>query len=146
MQVLTGHHSPDTAYEIADFPYGFSLRCRKRYWVEYKRGHGARVVSQTTNPKRGHTWNKPKAGIYATFAQVLYLDEQGHVKQAAFSEYCNAAEARQWFETYGPGVPEPWATLCRKFVAAKEAYEANRTRADPLSTGLKEAHAAFKNA
>ena len=126
MQLLTGHHSPDNAYEIADYP------------------HGARVVSQTTNPKRGDTWNKPKAGTYATFAQALYLDEQGHVKQSALSEYCSAAEARAWLDTYGPAVPEPWATLCRKFAAAKEAYEANRSEGDPLSTGLAEAHNAFR--
>ena len=146
MQLLIGHTSPDNAHEIADYPYGFTLRCRKRYWIEFKKNHGFRVVTQTTNPKRGHAWNKPKAGIYATFGTVLYIDDAGHIQWTGLSEYCSATEARAWLGTFGPAVPEPGATLLRKFVAAKEAYEANRTSGDPLSTGLVEAHAAFRTA
>ena len=36
MQILPGIHiSPETAYVIDDYPYGFRLRCRIRYWLEF---------------------------------------------------------------------------------------------------------------
>ena len=49
--VLHGHTTRETAYLVNDYPYGFRLRCKIRYWLEYKKGHGHRPVSQTTNPK-----------------------------------------------------------------------------------------------
>lgn len=78
MKVLSGHVSPETAYVVDDYPYGYKLRCKIRYWVETKKGFGMRFVSQTTNPKRGDMWNKPKPGNYYTFI-TLYLDEHDHV-------------------------------------------------------------------
>ena len=79
MQPLTGHTSPETAYVVEDYPYGFRLRCRMRHWLEHRPGHGFRHVTQTSNPKRpGLAWNAPKAGTYAP-ALVLALDEQGPV-------------------------------------------------------------------
>ena len=30
MTVLTGHTSPETAYVVSDYPYGFRLRCQIR--------------------------------------------------------------------------------------------------------------------
>lgn len=66
MKVLWGHNSAETAYVVADYPYGFRLRCQIRYWLEYRKGKGFRFVSQTTNPKRpGEVWNKPKASTYS---------------------------------------------------------------------------------
>ena len=79
MKTLSGHTSPETAYTVEDYPYGFRLRCKIRYWMETKKGYGQRLVSQTTNPKRpGEVWNKPKAGTYNVIA-VMVLDEQEHV-------------------------------------------------------------------
>lgn len=76
---LTGHVSPETAFVVADYPYGFRLRCQIRYWLEFKKGFGYRLVSQTSNPKKPVlVWNKPKAGTYHALA-VLCLDEIGHV-------------------------------------------------------------------
>jgi hypothetical protein len=81
--VLRGHVSEDTAYVVDDYPYGFTLRCRIRYWL-HTAGRGpargqVRFMSQTTNPKRdGHPWNKPKAGQYHLWA-VIILDARGHV-------------------------------------------------------------------
>jgi hypothetical protein len=77
--LLTGHTSPETAYLVADYPYGFRLRCQMRYWLEYKQGHGFRLVSQTSNPKRpGLVWNKPKASTYSDCA-VMIRDDEGHI-------------------------------------------------------------------
>jgi len=82
-RVLAGHVSPETAYLVADYPYGFRLRCQIRYWVETSK-HGQRLVSQTSNPKRGGVWNKPKASTYSDL-RVLYVDEQGHVQNEGLS-------------------------------------------------------------
>jgi hypothetical protein len=137
------HVSPETAYVVDDYPYGFRLRCKIRYWLEYKLDHGYRLVSQTTNPKRGHVWNKPKASTYARFGGAMFLDYDGHVQWTGLSEYCDGPEAKAWLDTYGAAVPAAGQELLRKFVAAKVAYAANRTSGEPLGVGLPEARKAF---
>lgn len=75
------HNSEETAFLIESYPYG-RLRCQKRVWLETKPGKGTRMVSRTSNPKRGNDWlNASKAGIYHDSAG-LYLDENGHVQIA----------------------------------------------------------------
>lgn len=59
VQPLTGHTSPDTAYVLDDYPYGRTLRCAIRCWVETgatDRTRGQqRLTSQTANPKHAAT-------------------------------------------------------------------------------------------
>jgi hypothetical protein len=143
--ILTGHVSPETAYVVADYPYGFRLRCQIRYWVEYQPNKGFRFWSQTTNPKRpGTVWNKPKAGTYFKFGGAMFLNGEGHVQFAGLSEYSSAAEASQFAATYGAGVPEAGREILAKWVAAKIAYDAARpTKTEPLNVGLAEARKAF---
>lgn len=142
-RLLLGHVSQETAYHVMDYPYGFRLRCQVRYWLEFNAKHGFRLWSQTSNPKRGNVWNKPKASTYARFGGCMYLDFAGHVQWAALSEYCNATEARAFLTTFGPGVPADGLELLRRWVAAKEAYDANRKPSDPLEQGTAEAAKAF---
>lgn len=60
------HTSPETASLMPDSPYGFRLRCQMRVWLESRKGHGYRMMTQTSNPKNaGLVWNKPKASIYS---------------------------------------------------------------------------------
>lgn len=123
--VLTGHESPDTAYVVDDYPYGFRLRCSIRYWLEFKKGHGFRLVSQTTNPKKpGTVWNKPKAGVYHEFA-VMVLNDEGHVQ-------LHTAEAGGWTEEatiqaieehYGAALTENHTRALRYIRAANKASE-----------------------
>jgi hypothetical protein len=48
--------------------------------AEFRKGHGTRLMSQTTNPKvAGEVWNKPKGSTYASGLAVLFLDAQGHL-------------------------------------------------------------------
>jgi hypothetical protein len=144
MQILIGHVSPETAYVVDDYPYGFRLRCKMRYWLEYKPHTGFRLVSQTTNPKRpGEVWNKPKASTYARFGGCMYLDEQGHVQWSGLTEYTDGAEASAWRDKFATGVPEAGRAMLDKWVAAKLAYEAARQPGDPLAKGLPEARAAW---
>jgi len=97
--VLNGHESPQTAYVVEDYPYGFKLRCKKRYWREWKNGNGFRLMEQTTNPKKFDIWNKPKASTYNDIMLLIGLDEVGHVNAAVLHAYhdledCKAFEAR----------------------------------------------------
>lgn len=85
MKLLLGHTSPETAYVVNDYPYGYRLRCKIRYWLETKKGHGMRLMAQTTNPKAaGEVWNKPKGSTYDAF-KVMYLDENEHVQTCSIT-------------------------------------------------------------
>jgi hypothetical protein len=145
MRILTGHVSPETAYVVDDYPYGYTLRCRIRYWLEYSPKHGFRFVSQTTNPKKGNIWNKRKTSTYMRFGGAMFLDENGHVQWSGLSEYCTGAEAQAWAEKFGEGVPEAGRELLRKWVASKVAYDTNRKQGDALIVGLPEARKAFND-
>ena len=90
-KVLSGHNSPETAYVVEDYPYGFRLRCKIRYWLEYRAGasYGFRLCSQTTNPKStfgGEMWNKPKKSTFSPLG-VMYLDEKNYVQWTSISPY-----------------------------------------------------------
>jgi hypothetical protein len=130
---------------VDDYPYGFRLRCKIRYWLEYQPKKGFRFWSQTTNPKRGDVWNKAKASTYSEFGGCMYLDDVGHVQFAGLSQYSDGAECQAWADKFGEGVPEVGRAIFQKWVAAKIAYDANRTKGDPLTTGLPQAREAFKN-
>lgn len=124
-QILKGHTSPETAYVVDDYPYGYRLRCKIRYWLEAKGSCGVRLVSQTTNPKRpGEVWNKPKASTYAKFGGCMFLDEKGHVQWAGLTEYTDAKEIAEWITQYGEGNVTPKVT--EVWQKAKVAYEAAR--------------------
>jgi hypothetical protein len=98
--VLPGHTSAETAYLVEDYPYGFRLRCKIRYWLEYKARLGYRLVSQTTNPKRSfESWNKPKASTYCQVG-VMGLDEQNHVQWHGLSGYADDSEIAAYREAY----------------------------------------------
>jgi hypothetical protein len=139
--ILKGHVSPETAYVVEDYPYGYKLRCKIRYWIEYKNNFGFRFVSQTTNPKKPlEHWNAPKAGTYFKFGMCMYLEhENGHVSYSGLHQLCDGAEAKAWQEKYGEGVPEARKDTSRRWIAAKVAYDAARKPGDPLSVGMKEA-------
>lgn len=143
MKLLSGHISPETAYVVEDYPYGFRLRCKIRYWIEFKPKKGFRLVSQTTNPKRPGevVWNKPKASTYSMFGGAMFLDENEHVQFTGLNEYSDGKEAKAWAETYGAGVPEAGRLIHSKWVAAKVAYDANK--GEKLGDGLPAARKAW---
>lgn len=146
MRILKGHISPETAYVVDDYPYGYRLRCKIRYWLEHDPRRGVRFVSQTTNPKAsGEAWNKPKPSTYSRFGGCMILIEAGHIEWRGLTEYCNGAEAKAYSDTYGEGVPESAQPLLRKWVAAKLAYDAAKNSDKSLAIGLPEARAAFRD-
>lgn len=125
MEYLIGHVSPETAYLVSDYPYGFRLRCKIRYWLEWKEGVGFRFCSQTTNPKRsGEFWNKPKKATYNHGPLVLALVDNGHVVTSGM-HYGSSSSAglREWKEKAGAFLlPEAMPEL-DKFIWVKARYE-----------------------
>ena len=89
-QIKNVGNSLETAYIVQDYPYSFTLRCEKAYWIETKAKSGQRLVTCTKNPKNGK-WNKPKASTYDAVT-VLYEDDLGHTKCAAVSNYANTEQ------------------------------------------------------
>ena len=117
---LTGHTSPETAYLVADYPYGFKLRCRIRYWLERHPSRGFRFVSQTSNPKvAGLHWNKPKASTYALLGAAMFLDEEGHVQWRELTPYSSAAEVATFLDTFPAADVSalvPWAVAKARYL------------------------------
>jgi hypothetical protein len=101
MKVLKGHVNEETAYVVNDYPYGFRLRCKIRYWIETNK-NGSRFCSQTTNPKKaGEVWNKPKKGTYSDL-KALFLNEEEHVNCASWNiAYGEADKLVKFLETFG---------------------------------------------
>lgn len=131
MNILKNHISPETAYVVADYPYGFRLRCQIRYWLEYKPGKGVRCMTQTSNPKvPGLVWNKPKASTYCQFGGALFLDDNGHVQFTGVSPYADFCFVLSWFETYRDGVPEDMYATCALWVNAKADYARKCSRGE----------------
>ena len=134
VEALKGHTSQETAYVVADYPYGFRLRCQIRYWLEFKKGKGFRFVSQTSNPKAeagnglpaGSVWNKPKASTYVENAAFMYLDSKGHVEWHGLGIYADAAESNAFKAAYGAHINDEWLPVLDHWVALKESYEARK--------------------
>jgi hypothetical protein len=77
---LYNHTSPETAYVVDGYPWGFRLRTQIRYWIETSKAKngGQRFCSQTVNPKTGK-WCAPKKSTYFPI-MVMFLDEKEHVQ------------------------------------------------------------------
>jgi hypothetical protein len=130
-QPLYGHRSQETAFVVNDYPYGFTLRCKIRYWIEYRPRFGFRFMSQTTNPKRpGEVWNKPKASTYAEHAACMYLDENGHVQWRGVGVYSTHEQRAAFVRDFPQAdfvVLRPLCEhACKRFAGAPDEHEEKR--------------------
>lgn len=92
MTPIYGHSDEKSAYVVNDYPYGYKLRCKIRYWLEHSPTKGFRFCSQTTNPKKPvEVWNAPKKSTYMRLGGCMFLDENSHVKWTGVSEYSDLA-------------------------------------------------------
>jgi hypothetical protein len=114
---LYGHTSPETAYMVDDYPYGRTLRCRIRYWLESGGKKGFRFVSQTEEP-RTKRWNNPKKSTYASLAAAMYLDEQNHCVWRALSEYDKGSQVLDFVKDF----PHADFSLLKPYAAKKIKY------------------------
>ena len=121
---LPGHTTPETAFIVPDYPYGFRLRCKIRYWLEYRKGKGFRFCSQTTNPKlTTEFWNKPKYSTYCMLG-VMGLDpvDDNHVKWVGCNIY-HFEDLKEFRATYGDSFDENQKAVCDAGIAAYEKYQ-----------------------
>jgi hypothetical protein len=124
MQILKGHTSPETAYLVENYPYGYTLRCKIRYWLEYNPSFGIRFCSQTTNPKKSFEfWNKPKKSTYASISACMYLNEIDHVHWSELTNYSSYQEAFEWKEKFFDGVPVEALERLNSWIEGKRRYE-----------------------
>ena len=127
MQVLTGHDSAETAYVVQDYPYGFTLRCKIRYWVETSK-HGQRFCSQTTNPKvSGERWNAPKKSTYSLIVG-MFLDENDHVKFFSVHESSSRDTLNRFKESFGEALTDYQAMNVKKVEGYLDFNEETRKR------------------
>lgn len=126
--LLVGHISPETAYTVEDYPYGFRLRCRIRYWLEGNPKRGYRWCSQTTNPKRAEErWNAPKKSTYSRIAAVMFLNADQHVKWCSFPDHAdNIEDMRAWVARHGDALTKEMHGSILLFFKVKERFEARR--------------------
>jgi hypothetical protein len=127
IKILSGHYTPETAYLVADYPYGFRMRCRIRYWLEVN-DKGTRMWSQTSNPKKEvviqgaegcedrERWNKPKASTYSIVG-AMYLDEDTHVHWSGLSIYNIREAAKDFLATYREGLTVEQVAFCERITA-----------------------------
>lgn len=116
---LYGHTSEDTAYLIADYPYG-RLRCQMKVWLETDVKKGVRFVSRTENPKNG-VWNAPKKSTYSLLAGNMYIDEVGHVQWTSVHEYSGADKVREFITAFpeNPRMELLQVWVCKKIALYK---------------------------
>ncbi len=128
VQPLTGHTSPETAYVVHDYPYGFKLRCKMRYWLERDAKRGYRLCTQTTNPKKStEVWNAPKKSTYTMLA-IMGLDEKGHVVWTGCSVY-DFDKLGEFCAKFGHAFDAHQASDCSIMMRAKAAYDARKLAA-----------------
>jgi hypothetical protein len=126
---LAGYVNEATALVVNDYPYGFRLRCKIRYWMEHN-ANGSRFCSQTTDPRKPiEYWNKPKKSTYASFG-VMFLDEKGHVQWLGLSAYSSLEEMIAFRDAAGLTLPPSALADLNRTISTKQVYEAEKARGE----------------
>lgn len=128
MEVISSkHNSPETAYVIADYPFGMRLRCFKRIWVETGTkgaGKGLQRIGYQTTVKRFNieytdnglnleapmaeprAWNKPKFSTYGSIA-ILWIDPStGYVETAILGQFPWTEHLDRFADRYGDALDD----------------------------------------
>lgn len=133
-ELLFGHTSQDTALVCDDYPYGFRLRCKIRYWIETDVRHGDRFVSQTTNPKvAGERWNKPKPSTY-TEVMAMVRGDDGHISRVSVGTWPDLEWVQRFEAAVGDNLNPAQRvrlSVCRK--AAEHDAKRKAERAESLT-------------
>ena len=75
--IIYNKDSADNAVVVEDYPWGYKLRTKRKYWIETTK-RGDRLCYQTLNPKTDK-WCAVKKSTYSGI-MVLYENEDGHIK------------------------------------------------------------------
>lgn len=116
----------ETAHVTPDYPYGYTLRCERREWIETakkgaKKGQ-QRFVTCTKNPKTNR-WNKPKGSTYSLFAVMKQDPETGHIGWAEVSEYSSTEYAEKFLSKYRENMEPHRVELLEILIAQKKAID-----------------------
>lgn len=93
-------HTEGNPLIVEDYPYGFRLRTKARYWIDTSKNKGQRVGFQTLNPKT-NLWNKVKYSTYSDL-RVLYINlENSHIENEGLSfEYDGLEELNKFLDNF----------------------------------------------
>lgn len=106
-------------YIVDNYPYGFRLRTKIRYWVETTK-YGQRFCSQTLNPKTLN-WNKPKKSTYRQII-LIGLNEKEHITYVGISLY-SLEEAQKFKNKYWEYLSEYQKTELTNIIKMSEVYD-----------------------
>jgi len=125
-EYLYNYTSEEKSYLVEDYPWGFRLRTKKRYWIETqdKSTGGQRFCSQTLDPKTGY-WCKPKKGTYSPI-KIMYITDNGYVDHVTveFNDYgngCDQAKIDNFFAEHKDRLTEYQIKTLQKIKAHRKA-------------------------
>lgn len=104
---------------VDNYPYGFTMRTKIKYWVETTK-NGQRFVSQTLNPKT-NLWNKPKKSTYSQII-LIGLNEQKHITYTNLSLY-SLSEALEFKQKYESFLSDYQKTELTNIIKMSEVYD-----------------------
>ena len=128
MTLLHNYTSAENSFLVNDYPFGFRLRCKIRYWLEFSPTKGVRFCSQTTNPKASNeVWNKPKYSTYCKFGGTMFLDDENHVQWTGVHEFQDLKETLAWYAKYGSACVPDCVPKLRAWINAKLKHDKEKS-------------------
>lgn len=99
MQYIYNKDSFDNSIEVENYPWGFKLKTKKRFWIETNK-RGSRFVSCTLDPKT-NKWCKPKASTYNNVAVLCseIKDNKNFISYIQLDEFANDADIVKFTRT-----------------------------------------------
>jgi len=131
---IYGHTNFDNAFEVDNYPWGFRLKTKVRYWIETsdKSNGGQRFCKCTLNPKTG-AWCAPKKGTYNILSN-MYLDENNYVQYDAISLYhCEEETLNKYIENHKDHLGEYEIKKLKFFKARNEVMKHVKVEFDSVS-------------
>lgn len=136
MIIINNAISQETAFIQPDYPYGRTLRCQRRVWVETRPKFGQRMVTQTNDPKKDfEKWNAVKPGNYFPIV-VLTLDEAtdpepGYIKQYALSGYDSLDKIEEFETKFGAGLTDEQKNTLKYMKMVRQKQQQKREETSP---------------
>jgi hypothetical protein len=119
IKILTRQPTISDPVIVENYPYGFRLRTKIKYWVETTK-YGQRFCSQTLNPKT-NTWNNPKKSTYDNII-LVGLNEQDHITRIGLHMY-SMEEAVRFKEKYESFLNDWQKTELINIIKMLEVYD-----------------------
>lgn len=142
--LIFGATDEETAIVVDDYPYG-RLRTQIRYWIETRKGHGDRFVSQTLNPKTGR-WNAPKRGTYSDVA-VMYRDRSnGHIGHTGIGTWAKPEVLQHFLDITEGQLSEIQKMHVARIIGINKAFEGVTWKVTTKGTETEEDKAAHEAA